>query len=681
MAHFAPLKASLFIVFCLQQLCAFSQQDSACGQTDNKKAKELYTKGTDKKKYQKEERTGFLRQAIDMEPDYVPANFALAEEFVKTAYLKQTSFNPAVPYFLTVINTCPHYHSDPYYDVGLTYFEAKKYAEAITYFQKFIDFKDDDIKKYSKDYDAFIYDAKQKLKAASLNLKREKLRHDILTTKVPFDPHIVKGLSTTYSEYLAIISPDNQLAFFTRNLPVKNLNSATMAEDNIKEYFMQSKRQRNGIFEAGAPMPPPFNRGLNEGGPAITIDNNHLFFTICKASDGGGSNCQIYYSDYSGGSWGEIKNLGMQVNDPSAWNSQPSISSDGQTLYFASNRPGGQGGCDLYSTTKDSSTGNWGPAINLGPGINTSGDEKSPFIHTDSHTLYFSSNGWPGVGGFDIFYSRMDSAGKWTEPKNIGYPINTEADEVGFFVSTDGKTGYFCSNDPTHTNGESMGSYDIYHFDLYQAARPEKVALIKGKIADADGNAIKGGSITITDVKTHKKAVVMSDTNNASFSAVVSESKNQQYVVTVNKGGYAFNSGIITSKDTFTDKPVAMDFDLKPLSSGSNYLLHDIYYKTNSAQLEAVSIAVVMEFAKFMKLNPNIKVKIAGYTDNIGSDQSNQALSSDRAFTVMQTLVKNGIKADRLSFQGYGAANPVAGNDTEQGRQKNRRTEFIIVQK
>jgi outer membrane protein OmpA-like peptidoglycan-associated protein len=662
----SPVKTLILVFLCLQGLGGVAQ-DTSCTVTDNKKAIELYNKGTDKKKYQQNERMAFLKQAIEMEPDYVAANFALAEELVKYALLnKPPDYSPTVPYFMQVIKTCPHYHSDPYYYVGIT---SPDPNEAITYLQKYVDFKDDDSKKFSKNYDDLLYEAKQKLKAA-------KFYRDLYANKVPFEPQMVKGLSTEFSEYLALISPDNQLAFFTRRMPVKrDMNSAVASEDNMREYFMLSHRQADGIFETGSPLPRPFNEGRNEGGPTITIDNNHLYFTICNSAE----DCELYTSDYGNGKWGEIKSMGI-VNDPSAYNGQPTISSDGQTLYFASNRPGGIGGCDLYKTIKDAD-GNWSAAINLGRTINTTGDEKTPFIHSDSHTLYFSSNGWPGVGGFDIFYSRADSTGQWGQPKNIGYPINSEGDDLGFFVSTDGKTGYFCSNDASRTNGENLGGYDIYQFNLYKEARPEKVAFLKGKPTDNDGNPIAGATVTITDAKTHKVAAVMNDTVNASFAAVVSVSESQQYVVTVQKKGYAFNSTVITAKDTFVGKPAQMDFNMKPLAVGSSYQLNNIYYKTNSAQLESISMAVVREFAGYMKENPTIKVKIAGYTDNVGSDKDNQSLSSDRAFTVMQILTKEGIKADRLSFAGYGAANPVASNDTEAGRQKNRRTEFIITQK
>lgn len=682
MARIHFIKNICLITFCLQGLFVFAQKDSGCGDPDDKKAVELYNKGTDMKKYGKEEREAFLKQAIELQPDYVAANFALAEDYVKTAYTNQSPFDPAVPYFMTVINDCPHYHSDPYYYVGLSDYEAGKYADAITYLQKYLDFKDDDVKKYSKNYDDFLYDAKQKLKDSKQKVEDEKQSQYIMAHKVPFDPHLVKGLSTQYDDFLAIISPDNQLAFFSRKMPPpQNMDAATGPEESSREYFMMSHRKADGDFETGSPLPSPFNRGNdNEGGPAITIDNKHLYFSIGKILDDGTQSCQIYYCDYDNGQWGDIKNAGDQVNDPSSWTSQPTISSDGQTLYFASNRPGGHGKCDIWESTKDAD-GNWGQAVNLGDTINSAGNELSPFIHTDSHTLYFSSDRPGGVGGFDVYYSRMDSTGKWSTPKNLGYPINSTGDEIGFFVSTDGKTGYFGSDDPSHTNGESMGGKDIYQFALYPAARPEKVALVRGAITDNNGNPLTGATVSITNTKTHKPAAVMSDTTNASFTAVVLESKKQQYVVTVNKQGYAFNSGVITDKDTFTGKPTQLDFDMQPVSSGGNYVLNDIYYKSNSAQLESISIAVVEQFAKYMKANPGIKVKIAGYTDNIGSNQANQELSSNRASTVMQALINEGIPASRLSYEGYGAANPVASNDTEEGRQKNRRTEFIITQK
>ncbi|HXB11513.1 MAG TPA: OmpA family protein [Bacteroidia bacterium] len=652
----------------------YSQNSSSCEPPDDSKAVDFYKKGTNKKN-QKEQRMPFLRQALQLEPDYVEANFAYGEELIKTAITKQASFAPAVPYFLKVIQQCPHYHSDPYYFVGFSYYEDEKYADALPYLQKFLSFKDDDEKKFSKDYDTYLYEAKQMLKFA-------KFYSDIFTHPVPFDPYPIKGLSTNRDEYLATITADNQYAYFTRKLPYSTMNSVVASDDNEKEYFMESQRQPDGNFSEGIKLPAPFNKGQNEGGPTLSIDNKSLYYTICKNEGGAKLNCDIYYTNYVNGQWTEIQNMGPQVNDPNSWDSQPSVSADGTTLFFVSDRPGGMGKYDIYKTIKDPQSGEWSPPINLGAPINTPGNDKSPFIHSDSHTLYFSSDGHLGIGGYDIFYSRADSAGNWKEPVNIGYPINSPGDDLGFFVSTDGKTGYFCSNDPNRTSGRSTGGWDIFQFALYSAARPDKVAIVTGKATTPDGKVATGATVTVTNSKTHKTAAVITDSATGTYTtAVALPEKDDEYVISVNKKGSTFNSGTITAKDTFAGKPVNKDFELKPVKVGSNYTLNNIYYTSNSAQLQKVSLTVIREFAKFLKANPTIKIKIAGYTDNVGNEHDNLALSNDRAFTVKQVLEQEGIKSDRVSFQGLGSANPVASNDTEEGRQKNRRTEFIILEK
>jgi outer membrane protein OmpA-like peptidoglycan-associated protein len=650
-------------------------QDAECGATDDKKALQLYAKAKDMQKYTQQERMVFLKQAMDLQPDYVDAIFMYAEELAKEEKYEQKSYAPAAAYFKKVIDLCPKYHSDPYYFIGRSNYDDEKYDDAITYLQKFLNFKDDDEKKFSKKYDDYLYQAKGMIKYSKFYI-------DILKNKVPFDPYPVSGLSTKYDEYLACISPDNQYAFFTRKMPFSSMNQTFSSEDNMKEFFMTSKRGANGEFPEGNKMEsPPFNMGRNEGGPSITIDDKELFFTICKDEGGSTLNCDIYYCNVDGSGWGDISNMGPQINDPNAWDSQPSISADGLTLYFASDREGGYGMVDLWTTTKDPRSGDWSKAVNMGPTINTPGNDKSPFIHSDSHTLYFSSDGRFGIGGFDIFYSRADSSGKWGEPKNIGYPINSTGDDLGFFVSTDGKTGYFCSNDPNRVSGRGIGGWDIFRFPLYSEARPQQVKMIEFNTKDPDGNPVQGANVTITNARTKEPVTLMSDTTNGSYRAIVSADPKDEYVVSANKKGSAFASTIITSKDTSSVAPPVLNLQVKEVEVGSNYALNNIYYKTNSAQLQAISIVVIDEFTKFLKSNPDIKIKIVGYTDNVGNENDNLALSKDRAFTVMQTLQQNGIAPDRLSFEGKGSADPVAPNSNEEGRQKNRRTEFIIVQK
>lgn len=652
----------------------WGQVDTACPKQDDKKLLELLDKGTDKKKYNKEQRMTYLRQALDIDADFTEANFAYAGELIKTAILKRETFQPAIPYFMKVIEQCPGFHSDPYYYVGENYYEDLDYKKAIIYLQKFINFKDEDTKKYSKDYDQFLIDANKMLNYAKFYI-------NIMENPVPFDPEPVKGISTSRDEYLAAISPDNQYAYFIRKLPYTSKENAFSQESNSKETFMRSERQPDGSFNEGQPMPPPFNEADNQGAPAITIDDKHLYFTTCRREGGQQPNCDIYYSDFQDGQWGDIRNMGSPVNDPESWDSQPTISADGNTLYFVSDRPGGLGGYDIYKTVKDPQTNKWSSPENVGPPVNTSYDEKSPFLHEDSHTLYFSSDRPDiSIGGYDIFYSRLDSAGKWEQPVNIGYPINSTKDDLGLFVSTDGKTAYFCSNDPERTGGKNLGGYDLYEFPLYKKARPQMVALFKGAITDSLGELLTGATVEVTNSKTHEKQAVMNDTVDASYVAVA-RMNGADNIVTVSRHGYAFNSGIVTQKDTFTGVPVKLDFKMTKISAGKNYILHDINFQTNSAELEPESKVVIKEFSVFLKNNPSIKIKIAGYTDNVGNDQDNLTLSSQRAQNVLKSLDNEGVSTNRMTCQGFGNTHPIANNDTEEGRKKNRRTEFIIVQK
>lgn len=346
--QYKHLLTFFFFILTIISVSLKAQTDAAeCGAVDDKKAIALYKKAQDMQKYKKEERMAFLKQALDLQPDYADAIFTYAEELIKTEQYQQSSFAPAAEYFKKLVALCPNYHSDPYYFIGFSYYEDGKYTDAVTWLQKFLNFKNDDEKKYSKKYDAFLYQAKQMIKYA-------KFYTDIYAHPVPFDPYPVIGLCTKYDEYLACISPDNQYAFFTRKMPFSNMNQIYGSEDNLKEFFMTSERGSNGEFAEGTKMEsPPFNMGRNEGGPSITIDDKELFFTICKDEGGLLPNCDVYFCNAEGSGWGEIHNMGPQVNDPDAWDSQPSISADGLTLYFASDRKGGFGKVDIWESTKD----------------------------------------------------------------------------------------------------------------------------------------------------------------------------------------------------------------------------------------------------------------------------------------------------------------------------------------
>ena len=671
------MRCWVFILL-LSSLNVVAQEDESvdCPETESKEAKKNYLKGTDKNKYNKQERLSYLRKALELDEDYVQANFAYAQELIRTLTADNKPYQPAESYFLKVIEHCPHYHSNPYYYMGFSLYEQGRFLDANKYLDTFIVFYDDDEKKFDRKYEAFLGQAKL--------MKKFGLAYDELdNSTVPFDPEPVAGISTIGNEYLASISPDDQMMLFTRTMPMDN-KGQVWSTDQEREMFSKSKRKSDGTFEKGRPMMPPFNQGMNEGGPSISINNKDLYFTICQDEGGAQLNCDIFHTHYVNSEWSEIERLGNKVNDPAYWDSQPSISADGKTLFFVSDRPGGYGGADLWKTEKNPVSGEWGPPINLGPMINTPGHEKTPFMHSDSETLYFSSDGHIGVGGMDIFYVRKEDNGEWGEPKNIGKPINTDKDDIGFFVSTDGKLGYFCTDERSKVNGKGVGGWDLYSFPLYEKAKPSKVAFVKGQVKDEAGQVMKDAKVEIKSTSTKEEIGVVMDTASGNFVAVVNLKKHDEIIITTKKKGHAFNSQVLEVKEAEfgkeTAKPIKLDFKVEEIKPNKAYKINNLNYAVGSADLESKSEIVIDEFVEFMKENPSVKIEIHGHTDNLGNPKDNQALSYERACNVRALLEKKGVSGTRLGdCKGFGSSKPIASNDTEKGRAQNRRTEFKII--
>ena len=661
------------IILLVLSFSASAQEDKVCGGTENDKAKKAYLEGINKKN-KKEERLAFLKKAIELESEYADAQFAYAMERIKTLIYENANFKPTETYFKKVIELCPKYHSNSYYYLGFIYYEEENWTEAEKYLKFFLDFKSDDENKFDKNYEGLLGQAKQMQRYA-------KVYGELMNNKVPFEPKQVADICTERDEYLPIISPDDETMYFTRRVPYVSKNVVYQSDKEL-EIFSYSKRPGYQLkFPKGASMPPPFNQGSNEGGATISIDNKHLFFTICKDEGGSMVNCDIYTSDFINGEWTKPTKV-TGINDPVYWDSQPSLASDGKTLYFASDRKGGRGGVDLYLTTKDEKLGQWSTPVNLGKTINTSNDEKSPFIHSDFQTLYFSSDGHPGVGGFDIFYARKNEKSEWLEPKNIGIPINTNSDDLGFFVSTDGHLGYFASNQTSRVKGKSTQGYDIFSFELYKEARPDEVAFVRGKIEDVANTEIKKFEVEIKDAVTKKITMAVVDTNTGDYAVVVNQKVKNDLIVTVKKENYAFSSQLIAKDSVINAKPISVGLIADTIKVGQTYKLNNIYYQSNSAILDPRSMIVIEEFADFLKKNKTLKIEIHGHTDNVGNEKANIALSADRAFTVRDALLSKGIEENRIvAFKGFGASKPIADNANENGKAKNRRTEFAIVAK
>ena len=650
------------------------EESKLCNEDLAKKAISLYQKGRDKKKYKKPERLEFLMKALEIEPDFAEANLAMGLEIIVRCKLDSKPFTPAVPFFSNAIRSCPQVHSEPYYYIGFDYYERSLNDSAVKYLEKFIAFKDDDDKKFAKDYDAEIYQSKMMIKS----IKKE----SSLKKNVPFDPKVVKGVSTERDEYLAYISPDDKNCFYVRKMPVNNKDKVYSSDKEL-EVFMLSTRDKTGAFDKGEPMPYPFNESSdNQGGCSISIDNKHLYFAMQRDEGGNQPNVDIYISDNQNDEWKPIRKLSNTVNHPVYWDSQPSIASDGVTLYFASDRPGGYGGVDLYVTVKDQKTNSWSMPKNLGPKINTAGNEKTPFIHSDSETLYFSSDGHFGFGGADIFYVRKDEKGEWQDPENIGSPINGSTDDVGFFVSTDTKMGYFFSFDEAKVRDKGIGRFDLYNFDLYKEARPQQIAFIKGDIKDNVGNEITNAVVEIKNIKTEEKTYAVVDSSSGQFMAAVNLKNKDDILITVKKEDHAFSSKVVSVKDLSFEAPMKeIKLELNEALPGKTFVINNIFYTSNSAELTKESKVVLKSFSVYLKENPSIKIEIQGHTDNVGSEKANEALSTNRAFSVKNALEELGIDGKRINAKGFGSIKPIANNTTEEGRAKNRRTEFMITAK
>jgi outer membrane protein OmpA-like peptidoglycan-associated protein len=419
-------------------------------------------------------------------------------------------------------------------------------------------------------------------------------------------------------------------------------------------------------------MGPPINTEDNEGAQFITSDGKRMYFTACNRGDGLGK-CDIYMSEKLGKGWSNPINLGEPIN--SAYSEkQPTLSSDGKNLYFVSNRPGGKGGLDIWVSALNTK-GKWGMPINLGDSVNTAMDEQSPYIHPDNQTMYFSSNGWPGMGGFDLYFTRRKptSPPTWSKAVNLGYPINTFADEVGLIVNANGDHAYFSSN-----RIPEKGK-DIYTFELYGQARPVQVSYLKGKVYDSETKAPLEAQFELIDLKS-SKTINQATANKYTGEFLVCIPTNNDYALNVSKKGYLFFSENFTLTGVKDNaKPFLKDIPLQSMKAGNKVVLKNVFFETNSFELKPESTVELNKMLQFLNENFNLKIEISGHTDNVGSDALNQKLSENRAKAVVDYLTSKGITPARMISKGYGKTQPIANNNTEEGRALNRRTEFKIL--
>jgi len=472
-----------------------------------------------------------------------------------------------------------------------------------------------------------------------------------------FEPlNLGDGINTASLEYYPSLTIDGKRMIFTRRV-------------NNDEDFYESEK-KNGEWTKATPAKGKLNTTLNEGAQSISQDGQWLIFTGCNYPEGQGS-CDLYISfKTKNGSWTEAENIGPIVNTD-LWESAPSLSPDKKDLYFSSNRFNGYGGKDIWVTHR-TANGKWTTPENLGPTINTSGDETCPFIHPDNQTLYFNSNGLPGYGMADLFLTRKDTANKWSTPLNLGYPINTIDDEGSLIVASDGYTSYYASDRKNKNAG-----LDIYSFSLRKEISAHKTLWINGNVFDKKTNAGLPSMATLTCIGNPSISTQIQTDEDGKF--LITLPTGNDYSLNINRKGYLFYSDHFSLPENTSDSFYNISVPLQPLETGASVVLKNIFFGNNETSLRPESETELIKIVGLLNENPNLKVQISGHTDNVGKKEANQLLSLNRAKSVVNYLVSKGIQSGRLTPKGYGDTKPVAPNDTDQGKSLNRRTEINVV--
>ena len=568
-------------------------------------------------------------------------------------YRSQGQLNQALQSLEQSFQLAPDVEPRLYLVAGSLCLELQDYNKAQTHLNKLLSYSD-------------LRDETRNL--GEKRLAEAKFRPQALANPLPYQPkNLGPKVNSSGREYFPSLTADENWLIFT-----VQVDTSRRGQEDL--YF--SRRDEQGIWQERQAL-PNINTSENEAAQSISANGRFLVFTVCNRPGDMGS-CDLYYSELHQGQWSKPRNLGPPINSP-AWESQPSLSPNGEELIFTRGGAGGRGSRNLFSSRRQTD-GSWSEPQALN--INTPYNESGPCLHPDGQTLYFASDGYVGMGDLDLFVSRRQADGLWGPPENLGYPINTAGREEALSVSFDGQTAYIAAQRP-----EGYGSLDIYSFEMPPAHQPKKLSYVRFKVIHAQTKQSLQAEIKMQIGQEQKRNSTLAD-----GSLLLPLVQGQSYALQIEKTGFVFYSERFEWQENSTkQEPIEVEIPLQPLpekikkpekpkGQAQPIVLKNVFFATGSAALLPSSANELQELQKLLEQRPDLNIELRGHTDNEGEAQANLDLSKRRAEAVKHYLVERGIKAERLSTQGYGQTLPIAPNDSPEGRQKNRRTEFLILE-
>ncbi len=621
--------------------CMFVQYSFAQEVPMSKKARDLYEKGQKAwQARQLNEALNLYESASSLEPNQAEIHLRLAQIYD----LQRNQPLTRKHYTILVALRPDDVQSGPAYQwLGKYHFQSERYDSALVY--------------YEKAHKLFP------IKSSLARLSEKGIISSRFAQQAVSQPLQVKKRSMgdtinfLNSQFFPVLTADEETLIFSG------------ITHNRDENIYTTHRVKGG-WDVPEEISKSINTPDNEGTCTISADGRTLVLTACNRPDGFGG-CDLYISRKEGKDWSTPQNLGDRINTRNR-ETQPSLSADGHTLYFSSDRQGGQGKDDIWVSSLDRQ-GKWKEPKNMGPIINTADEEIAPFIHANGHTLFYSSNGLPGMGGFDIFMSkRLDTT--WSSPRNIGYPINTVAEQVGLYITSNGRNAYYTNDNSDKGKGRSL----LYTFALPETLQNEitPTRYAKGRVFDKKTARAIPAEIELYDLKSQSKvSEYTSDATTGSFLAVLN--KGSEYAVYVSKTGYLFKSLSFSLKDSTT--AISLDIPLEAVEKDHTEILNNIFFGTAEYSLDQKSKVELDRMVDFLDNNKTLKIEISGHTDDVGPDAVNMELSKKRAASVQEYLQKSGISSERLTAKGYGKTKPIVPNNSEINRQQNRRIEWRVL--